>query len=201
MDLGVGVDATRALVQHQALVGSLSAALPTFTFPGRADTPDAIFPNNVFATARGRLILGHMRHPVRQAEAQREDIRSFFRDLLGYEELDLATQPGVCELTGSLVIDHRRRIGYCGLGERCDEAGARAMHAAFGLRASCCLTVASARSMVATAVASSAPSSASWPTSARSRASSQRAVAWRRATARRCSGAIASGEPASRRSL
>jgi hypothetical protein len=72
---------------------------------------------------------------VRQAEARRTDIRAFFRDMLGYEELDLAAQPGVCELTGSLVIDHRRRIGYCGLGERCDEAGARAMHAAFGLRA------------------------------------------------------------------
>jgi hypothetical protein len=135
MDLGVGVDAARALAQHQALAASLSLALPTFIFPGRADTPDAIFPNNVFATAKSKLILGHMRHPVRQAEAQREDIRSFFRDLLGYGELDLGAQPGVCELTGSLVIDHRRRIGYCGLGERCDEAGARAMHAAFGLRA------------------------------------------------------------------
>jgi N-dimethylarginine dimethylaminohydrolase len=76
-----------------------------------------------------------MRHAVRQAEAGRADIRAFFRELLGYEELDLSTQPGVCELTGCLVIDHRRRIGFCGLGERCDEAGARAMHEAFGLRA------------------------------------------------------------------
>jgi len=143
MDLGVSVDATRALAQHQALAASLSQALPTFTFPGRADTPDAIFPNNVFATAQGKLILGHMRHPVRQAEAQREDIRTFFRNLLGYEEIDLAAQPGVCELTGSLVIDHRRRIGYCGLGERCDEAGARAMHAAFGLRATLLFDLAS----------------------------------------------------------
>jgi hypothetical protein len=42
----------------------------------------------------------------------------------------------VCELTGSLVIDHARRIGYCGLSERCDEAGALAMHRAFGLHAS-----------------------------------------------------------------
>jgi hypothetical protein len=35
-----------------------------------------------------------------------------------------------------MVIDHRRRLGYCGLSERCDAAGAAAMHAAFGLRAS-----------------------------------------------------------------
>ena len=135
MDLSVQVDPVRALAQHQALQAALSASLPTFCFPGRADTPDALFPNNVFATAGRKLILGHMRHAVRQAETQRADIRAFFRELLGYGELDLSAQPGVCELTGSLVIDHRRRIGYCGLGERCDEAGARAMHAAFGLRA------------------------------------------------------------------
>ena len=135
MDLSVQVDPVRALAQHQALQAALSASLPTFCFPGRADTPDALFPNNVFATAGRKLILGHMRHAVRQAEAKREDIRAFFRELLGYGEIDLAAQPGVCELTGCLVIDHRRGIGYCGLGERCDEAGARAMHAAFGLRA------------------------------------------------------------------
>jgi hypothetical protein len=37
-------------------------------------------------------------------------------------------------LTGALVIDRARGIGYCGLSERCDLAGARAMHDAFGLR-------------------------------------------------------------------
>ena len=135
MDLGVGVDPARALAQHQALQAALSRTLPAIAFPGRADTPDAIFPNNVFATAGGKLLLGHMRHPVRQAETRREDIRAFFRELLGYGELDLGAQPGVCELTGALVIDHRRRLGYCGLSERCDERGAAAMHAAFGLRA------------------------------------------------------------------
>ena len=135
MDLGVGVDPARALAQHQGLQSALSRSLPTFCFPGRAETPDAIFPNNVFATAGGKLVLGHMRHAVRQAEARRDDIRAFFRELLHYGELDLAGQPGVCELTGALVIDHRRRLGYCGLSERCDERGAAAMHAAFGLRA------------------------------------------------------------------
>lgn len=135
MDLAAAVDPARALAQHQALLAAMSRTLPTVCFPGRAETPDAIFPNNVFATARGRLLLGHMRHPVRQAETQREDIRGFFRELLGYGELDLAAQAGVCELTGALIVDHRRGLGYCGLSERCDEAGARAMHAAFGLRA------------------------------------------------------------------
>jgi len=135
MDLGVAVDPERAAAQHRALQQAMAQALPTICFPGDARTPDAIFPNNVFATVPGTLILGHMRHPVRQAERERADIRAFFRDVLGYAEVDLGNQPGVCELTGALVIDHARGIGYCGLSERCDDAGARAMHDAFGLRA------------------------------------------------------------------
>ena len=135
MDMQVTVDAQRALAEHRQLQQALSGSLPTLCFPGRVDTPDAQFPNNVFATAPGRLILGHMRHPVRQREAEREDIRGFFRDLLGYEEIDLRAQPGICELTGALIIDRVHGLGYCGLSERCDETGAAAMHAAFGLRA------------------------------------------------------------------
>ena len=66
---------------------------------------------------------------------ERADIRGFFRDVLGYEEVDLRRQPGICELTGSLIIDHARGLGFCGLSERCDARGAAAMHEAFGLRA------------------------------------------------------------------
>jgi len=135
MDLGLQTNAARALDQHRELHKRLSSSLPTICFPGAADTPDAQFPNNVFATAPGRLILGHMRHEVRQREARREDIRGFFTDALSYREIDLRQQPGVCELTGSLIIDRARGLGFAGLGERCDEAGAAAMHDAFGLRA------------------------------------------------------------------
>ena len=134
MDLSVSVDAELALAQHRALQRELAKVLPAFCFPGDPATPDALFPNNVFATAKGRLILGHMRHPVRQLEAERSDIRGFFKNVLGYVEIDLRAQPGICELTGSLVIDHRRGLGYCGLSERCDETGAAAMLQAFGLR-------------------------------------------------------------------
>ncbi|OGT56273.1 MAG: amidinotransferase [Gammaproteobacteria bacterium RIFCSPHIGHO2_12_FULL_63_22] len=135
MDLRVSVDPQLALQQHRELHRALSQSLPTICFPGNEKTPDAQFPNNVFATARGKLILGHMRHPVRQAEVDRADIRGFFRDVLRYEEVDLRKQSGICELTGSLVIDHRRGLGFCGLSERCDATGAAAMHEAFGLRA------------------------------------------------------------------
>jgi hypothetical protein len=137
-------DAARASAQHRELQHALSQCLPTICFSGDPATPDALFPNNVFATSRGdarsgvqsaRLIVGRMRHPVRQREALRPDIRSLFRDVLGYAEIDLSAQPHPCELTGALVVDRARGLGFCGLSERCDEAGAALMHEAFGLRA------------------------------------------------------------------
>jgi hypothetical protein len=112
------------------------------TFSGDATCPDGMFPNNVFATARSRLIVGRMRHAVRRREAAREDIRAFFRDVLGYAIVDLSAAPLIAELTGALVIDRARGIGYCGLSERCDLAGARAMHEAFGLAMTFCFELA-----------------------------------------------------------
>lgn len=128
-------DANRASMQHRDLQRALSVALPTVCFAGDPETPDALFPNNVFGTASGRYVVGRMRHQVRQREATRTDIRHFFGDVLDYREVDLSTQAHVCELTGALVIDRARGLGFCGLSERCDEAGARLMHEAFGLRA------------------------------------------------------------------
>lgn len=130
-----GFDAAAASAQHRALHRALSAELPVVCFPGDPATPDALFPNNVFGTAPGTLVVGRMRHPVRQREAARADIRGFFRDVARYAQVDLSTQPHPCELTGALVIDRARGLGFCGLSERCDMAGAALMHNAFGLRA------------------------------------------------------------------
>ncbi|MFW6341241.1 MAG: arginine deiminase-related protein, partial [Wenzhouxiangella sp.] len=66
-------------------------------------------------------------------EAGRRDIRAFFTQLMGYEEVDLSQRDLVAELTGALVIDRSHRIGYCGMSQRVDEAGCRAMHQAFDL--------------------------------------------------------------------
>jgi hypothetical protein len=134
-----GFDARAALDEHRALQAALSTCVPVIAFAGDPATPDAVFPNNVFATARvggaGRCIVGRMRHPVRQREAGRADIRAFLGEVLGYPAIDLSTQPHPCELTGALVIDRARGIGFAGLSERCNEAGAALMHEAFGLRA------------------------------------------------------------------
>ena len=139
MAAAAAFDPRRALAQHRDLQRALATVLPTFCFPGDPATPDAVFPNNVFATGRvaggGRYLVGRMRHPVRQHEATRADIRGFFGGVLDYAEIDLSTQPHPCELTGALVVDRARGIGLCGLSERCDEEGARLMHEALGLRA------------------------------------------------------------------
>jgi len=143
MDMDLAVDPLKALAQHSALAQALRADLPVITFPGDPATPDAVFPNNVFATAPGRLIVGRMRHPVRQREATRTDIRDFFGDVLGYDEIDLSgCEDLVAELTGSLIIDRARGVGYCGLSERCDMAGAQAMLKAFNLRLMFCFELA-----------------------------------------------------------
>ena len=51
-------DAERASAEHRALHRALGAVLPTVCFPGDPEAPDALFPNNVFATANGRYIVG-----------------------------------------------------------------------------------------------------------------------------------------------
>ncbi|MGE0639263.1 MAG: arginine deiminase-related protein [Thermoanaerobaculia bacterium] len=132
MDLGVDVSEERALLEHNRLARALGSTLPVLTLPGDPATPDAVFPNNVFATVPGKLIVGSMRHPVRRREAERKDVRELFSALAGYKVVDLPSSV-VAELTGPLVIDRARNLGFCGLSERCDRRGAEAMHEAFGL--------------------------------------------------------------------
>lgn len=134
MDPAAGIDADRAQAQHRALAAALTNDVPLAVLPGDPSTPDATFLNNAFATIPGRLILGAMRYPERQRETGRTDVVRWFTDRLGYTVVDLAGHGFVAELTGSLVIDRRRGVGFCGLGERCDLSGAQAMHDAFGLR-------------------------------------------------------------------
>lgn len=134
MDTSAAVDPMLALDQHRALAERISqCGVPVIRFVGHSATPDDLFPNNVFATTQGRLIIGAMKHPERQREAERQDIRQLFSGLLGYETHDLSTQPCVAELTGALVIDRSRRIGFCGMSPRVDQAGLERMHTAFDL--------------------------------------------------------------------
>lgn len=134
MDPGKSADADRALEQYVQLLALIRrAGVAVKSFPGDPKTPDNVFPNNVFATAPGRFIVGHMLHPQRQREASRRDIREYFA-AMDYPTVDLSVQDCVAELTGPLVIDRARRLGFCGMTGRVNEAGLAAMHEAFALR-------------------------------------------------------------------
>lgn len=132
MDLQTQTSEERALVEHAHLARALADTLPVFTLPGDAETPDAVFPNNVFATTKDKLILGAMRHEVRRREAQRQDIQTLCTGLFA-KRIEALPSDCVAELTGPLIVDRGRNIGFCGLTERCDRRGAAAMDEAFGL--------------------------------------------------------------------
>ena len=134
MSTGAEVDEDRARDQHRRLRDRLvELGVPVVLLPGREGLDDAVFPNNVYATAQRRLVLGAMRHPVRRAEARREDVRCLFQETFGYEVVDLSTRDLVAELTGPLVIDRPHAIGFCGMTGRVAERGCEAMHEALGL--------------------------------------------------------------------
>lgn len=134
MDVTDVADEVRAVAQSRALAELIrKQGIEVVVFPGDPETPDAIFPNNVFATTHQNFIIGHMLHPVRQKEAQRADIRDYFESR-GYQRVDLSIQNCIAELTGALIIDHARNIGFCGMSGRVDKAGLAAMHEAFGLK-------------------------------------------------------------------
>jgi len=138
MHAGAAVDAGRALAQHALLEHALRqhSGLEIVAFDGALASPDAVFANNVYASCAGQLVVGAMRHPERRVEAERVDIAAWFAARGAViERLD--ARPGViAELTGSMVIDRARGVGFIGLGERCNLAGAQAMHRAFALNAS-----------------------------------------------------------------
>jgi hypothetical protein len=141
MDLSRPADPERARDQFTGLVRLIrSTCTEVLVFPGSVRTPDDVFPNNVFATLPGRLIIGHMRYPIRRLEAERSDIPAFFAER-GYRIIDLRDKNCVAELTGVLILDRARRIGFCGMSERVDRAGVEAMHEAFDLRLTYCFNL------------------------------------------------------------
>ena len=133
LQLEQAADPDLALRQAQRLAAAVEAVgVPVTCFPGRADQRDGLFPNNVFATAPGRCVVGRMLHPGRRPEAARRDIRRWL-EAQGYRLHDLSTGTAVTELTGPLVIDRARQAAFCGMSQRMDGAGLTATHAALGL--------------------------------------------------------------------
>lgn len=135
MDTSANVDVARARAQLHGLADRLlSLQIPVLTLPGVPGAPDAVFPNNVFAFAPRRLVIGRMRHEVRQREAARTDVRPLFGQTFGLHVEDLSGQDHVGELTGVLAIDRSRGAAVCGLSSRVDAEAVSQMHDALDLR-------------------------------------------------------------------
>jgi hypothetical protein len=133
LDLRDRADPVLASQQAQDLAVLIeSIGIPVRRFPGRPDQPDGVFSNNVFATAPGRAVVGHMAFASRQPETRRTDIRDWLI-AQGYALADLSGMECIAELTGPLIIDRARNVGLCGMSGRVDEAGLVAMHEALGL--------------------------------------------------------------------
>lgn len=135
MKMDQQTNADIAIVQQMGLARKISdCGIPVITFPGSPETPDAVFPNNAFATSHGgKYIVGAMLHENRQKETLRQDIRLFFDNMLGYEKVEIDRSKAVAELTGVLVPDRARNIAFCGMTERVDDAGVEALYEAFDL--------------------------------------------------------------------
>jgi len=124
------------LAEHAALRAELAgrAGVEVRLYGHGPETPDAVFPNNWFSThaAAGgtpsTLVLYPMKCHNRRLE-RREEIVSALRpnyervvDLTPAERED---PPRYLEGTGSLVLDHERRVAYVAVSERSDEGLAR----------------------------------------------------------------------------
>ena len=133
------------LAEHAALVAALLAAgvrVRLFSHNAAHGTPDALFPNNWFATCGGTLSLFPMKCANRRAE-RRSELVAFLQSRRGCgadgRRIDLtpaedAAPPTFLEGTGSLVLDHVARVAYLARSERSDEALAARWAEAAGFR-------------------------------------------------------------------
>ncbi|MEO7995460.1 MAG: arginine deiminase-related protein [bacterium] len=131
------VDPTLAKSQHAAVVEALeTAGYAIEVVPGDPACPEACFLNNAFATTERGAIYGSLRHVDRAEEPRRPLVRKRL-DSLGYNTVgDLSGEAEViAELTGSLIIDHARNVGFLGMSERVNQPGAERMAELFGLEA------------------------------------------------------------------
>ena len=121
---------SRALKEFSGAVDKLqSAGIKVLILEqGDADfqVPDAVFPNNWFATDRaGNIHVFPMKTVNRQWEVRPDDVKALLQthDLLvndiQFVEKQQSPEAKVLEGTGAIVFDHQHKIAYGALSERC----------------------------------------------------------------------------------
>lgn len=137
-------DAARALAEFEALATALRAAgvrVCVAEDTPEPAKPDAVFPNNWVSFHRdGTVVLYPMQAPNRRLE-RRMDVLGEVERTLGYRcvhLLDLSgeeTRGRFLEGTGSLVLDHVRRVAYACRSPRTDASLVREWAAQLGYEA------------------------------------------------------------------
>lgn len=98
------------------------------------DTPDSIFPNNIFVTFEGKLFIAPMYSDNRQREFPK--LKDQLDGLLNFSSLEVTDfrdkNLGVLEGTGSVVLDRKENIAYACLSKRCEEAAFLAFCETYG---------------------------------------------------------------------
>lgn len=100
------------------------------------DTPDSIFPNNIFVTFDGKLFISPMYSENRQREFPKlKDQLDALLDFAFLEVTDFRDKNlGVLEGTGSLVLDRKENIAYGCLSKRCEEEAFLAFCTTYGFK-------------------------------------------------------------------
>lgn len=90
---------------------------------GLPEMPDAVFPNNWFSTSEnGTITLYPMKTQNRQAEVRPEALRLLAEsNHYKIENLnDLTHSEKTLEGTGSIIFDHKNKLAYAAISERCE---------------------------------------------------------------------------------
>ncbi|MDY3118983.1 MAG: arginine deiminase-related protein [Peptoniphilus sp.] len=99
------------------------------------DTPDSIFPNNVFVTFPEKLFISPMYSENRRREFPK--LRDSLDRLLHFSSLEVTDfrerDMGILEGTGSVVLDRKEKIAYGCLSNRCDKDALVAFSDTYGL--------------------------------------------------------------------
>lgn len=118
--------ASAALAEFDAVVARLrTAGVRLLVLADASSSPDAVFPNNWFSLLPdGRLLLYPMKAPSRRTELRPQlalELQAHGSRVEAVLDLSSAAEQGrFLEGTGSLVLDHDRRLAFAALSERTD---------------------------------------------------------------------------------
>lgn len=140
-----GTETRRAVLEeHAGLVAALAGAgVDVRLVQHEDDTPDAVFPNNWFSTHTAESVGERVMtlYPMKVENRRRERradlvemLRPRYDRVVDLTPAEREATPRFLEGTGSMVLDHGRKVAYLARSERSDESLAREWAQEVGFR-------------------------------------------------------------------